>query len=83
MRHAIILSAALLAATTAQAGYYNTIPDGHGGYTYAQPSGPDPYQQQLQRQLYMQQQEIENLRAAQPHCVNRAMDNGQLYTYCK
>lgn len=67
-----IISVALLAATAAQAGYYDHL------------NPPPPTESEmLQRQLYEQRQEIEELRRAQPRCVQRALPNGQLYSYCE
>jgi ClpP class serine protease len=75
----LILSAALLTATAAQAGYLQRVPGSDGHYY---PSQAEIMQQQQERRHQEIMQELEQQRRMIPHCVQRALPNGQLYSYC-
>lgn len=80
----LLIAAAILAATAAQAGYYDRVPNG-SDYHYT-PSPEEREQAYRQQQLQMQyetEREIHRLRQSMPRCTEFALPNGRLASHCE
>jgi hypothetical protein len=77
----LITAAAILAATAAQAGYFERVPSG-SEYHY-EPSPQERQQMIQQRQHNEVMRELEYQRRHTPKCTEFALPNGQLASHCE